>query len=122
MEVIMARVIEEREVPVAAEPAAVGYNPLVRIVYAAAAVIESLLIARLLLRWLGANPLNGFVNFIYSLSRPLVAPFFGALGTSGITEALNAARFEVPTIFAIVVYALAAWVLSMLFGVFTRRY
>lgn len=116
----MARVIE-REVPVATSDGdVVATNPVARIIYVVVAAIEAILILRLLLRWLGANPLNGFVNFIYDLSAPLVAPFFGMFSSS-VTEALEAARFEVPTIVAIVVYALIGWLLVSLFDAFSRR-
>lgn len=44
------------------------------------AIIEILLIFRLLLEIGGANPYSGFANFMYSLSYPFVYPFRGVFG------------------------------------------
>lgn len=114
----MARVIETDAPVERTEP--VGTNFISRLIYAIGAIIDALLITRLVFRLLGANPLNGFVSWIYSVTEPLIRPFFN-LFNSSITATLNQARLEVPTLVAIVVYTLAAWLLAMLFDSFTRR-
>ena len=40
-------------------------------------VIGTLLTMRFLLKLFGANPANGVVSFVYTLTAPLVAPFRG---------------------------------------------
>jgi hypothetical protein len=44
--------------------------------------IEALIALRFVLRLLGANPLNGFVQWVYDWSTPFVAPFAGIFGQS----------------------------------------
>src|SRR5688572_22512241 len=45
-------------------------------------VIEVLLAFRVALKILGANPLSGFTNLVYTLSDPFALPFAGVLGVS----------------------------------------
>ena len=59
-----------------------------------------LLAARFILRFFGANPLNSFVNIIYTTTYPIVAPFASLFGTS---RSLSAPAFEVSTLLAMVV-------------------
>lgn len=80
-----------------------------RVVWLVAGIIMGLLALRFLLRLLGANPNNGFADFIYSISYPFAAPFFGLFN---YTAQLNTSRFEFETLIAILVYALAAWVIA----------
>ncbi len=55
---------------------------------------------------INANPATGFVNFIYSVTQPLVMPFNGIVNTPGI---------DVAAIVAIFVYMIAGWLLITLF-------
>lgn len=54
---------------------------------------------------LGANPSVGFTNFIYSITAPLAAPFYGILGFS----VQGSAMIEWSTIIAVIVYLCVAW-------------
>lgn len=67
-------------------------------------LVEVLLGFRLVLRALGANPL-GFTNLIYSLTRPLAAPFAGIFGASVTGNSV----IEWSTIIAGFVYLCIAW-------------
>lgn len=84
-----------------------------QIVYVIASIVLSLLAVRLLLALLGANPNNVFANFIYTITQPLVAPFFGLFNYSGT---LGVSRFEYETLIAIAVYGLLAWILATILG------
>lgn len=78
----------------------------VRVVWYIAGVLLTLLGLRFVLALLGANAGSGFVSFVYSVTYPFVAPFFGIFGydfTAG------QARFEAYTLLAMLVYALIAW-------------
>ena len=75
--------------------------------------IEVLLAFRFVLRLLGANPMIGFTNLIYSVTMPLVAPFSGILG---LTMSGNIA-IEWSTIIAAVVYLFVAWGLVQLLDI-----
>lgn len=80
-----------------------------RVIWLIFGVIMGLLALRFLLRLLGANPNNGFADFIYTVTQPLVAPFFGLFN---YTANLAQGRFEFETLIAILVYALIAWLLA----------
>lgn len=92
-------------------------NVAQRVIWFIAGIILVLLGFRFLLSLLGANPGNGFADFIYSVSEPLVSPFFNLFsydfdnGTS---------RFEIFTIIAMAVYAVVAWGLSKLLAINKR--
>lgn len=86
-------------------------NVAERFIWLIAGIIMGLLALRFLLRLLGANPNNGFADFIYSISQPFAAPFFGLFNYDAD---LGAGRFEFETLIAILIYALAAWVLAKL--------
>jgi uncharacterized protein YggT (Ycf19 family) len=68
-------------------------------------LIEVLLLFRVVLKALGANPLVGFTSLIYSITTPLVAPFSGILGLSITGNSI----IEWSTIIAAIVYFIVAW-------------
>ena len=73
-----------------------------RVVYYIGGVIIALLALRLLFQLLGANQGSDFVGFIYNLSAPFVAPFYGMFGEPTFGQA----HFETSTLVAIIIYAL----------------
>jgi uncharacterized protein YggT (Ycf19 family) len=73
-------------------------------------VVDILIAARFLGKLFGASGQSAFVNFIYQVSAPLVAPFQGIFGNGGST----ANSFETADLVAIVVYAVIGWGLVML--------
>ena len=58
----------------------------------ALAVVETLLVGRLAFLLAEANANNGFVNFIYDVSKPLAEPFQGIVANSGNLEYASAHR------------------------------
>lgn len=82
-----------------------------RIIWFIADVILILLAFRFILALLGANPSNGFANFIYDTSHPFVAPFFSLFSYD---QQFGVSRFEIYTLVAMLVYAVIAWGLSRL--------
>lgn len=68
-------------------------------------IIIALLALRFIFRLFGANPASAFVDWIYSASAPLVAPFMGMFNT---TVNLSTGRLEFETLVAIVVYGIVA--------------
>jgi hypothetical protein len=88
---------------------AVAYR-MTQLIYLLFGLIEGLLAIRFVLRALGANPSAGFAEFIYGVTAPFVAPFFGLFGSprsEGYVLELN-------TLVAMIVYALLAWLLARL--------
>ncbi len=78
-------------------------------------VVDIVIAARFLGKLLGASAQSAFVNFIYGLSAPLVAPFQGIFGDGGS----KANSFETSDLVAIVVYAVIGWGLVMLIRIIT---
>lgn len=83
-----------------------------RVVWYIAGILLILLAFRFVLTLLGANPSNGFANFIYDTSHPFVAPFFGLFGYD---LQYGVSRFEIYTLVAMAVYAVVAWILARMF-------
>jgi YGGT family len=78
-------------------------------------VVDILIAARFLGKLFGASVQSAFVNFIYQVSGPLVAPFTGIFGNSG--SSTN--TFETASLVAIVVYAVIGWGVVMLIRIVT---
>lgn len=57
------------------------------------------------MRLLGANPESGFVDFMYAITYPLLAPFFGIFGTPQVADK----AFEGSTLVAMAVYAVIGY-------------
>jgi uncharacterized protein YggT (Ycf19 family) len=73
------------------------------VILVALAVVETLLLGRLVFLLAEANANNGFVNFIYDVSKPLAEPFQGIVANSG--------NLEYASLIAMGVYAVAALLL-----------
>jgi hypothetical protein len=68
-------------------------------------IVDVLIAGRFLGKLLGASSQSAFVDFIYHVSAPLVAPFTGIFGDTGSKSNL----FETASLVAIVVYAVIGW-------------
>ena len=68
-------------------------------------VVDVLIAGRFLLKLLGASTQSSFVNMIYGVSAPLVAPFRGIFPNTGGSGNV----FEPAAVVAIGVYALLGW-------------
>ena len=53
-------------------------------IYLLFGILELLLAIRFVLPLLGANPDAGFAQFIYSITKPFIAPFVGLFGTAAL--------------------------------------
>jgi len=84
-----------------------------QVVYYILGILEGLLLFRFAFKLFAANPTNTFVNFIYDLSAPFVAPFQGIFATPSEAGAV----FESATILAMIVYAIVAYLIARLFYV-----
>jgi len=103
----------------AADGITTGQVILARIIWLLTGILLILLAFRFVFALLGANPSNGFANFIYSTSHPFVAPFFGLFHYNVLN--LGYARFEVYTLVAMAIYAVIGWILVRLVTL-TSRY
>jgi hypothetical protein len=81
--------------------------------------IELLLGLRFVFRLVGANPGNGFVDWIYDWSTPLAAPFAGIFGQDATVAGEGVAAqsvFDWTALIALVVYGLAGGIIIRLVG------
>jgi predicted ATPase len=78
-------------------------------------IIDIVIAARFLGKLLGASAQSAFVNFIYQLSAPMVAPFTGIFGDT----ATRTNTFETASLVAIVVYAVIGWGVIVLIRILT---
>lgn len=79
-------------------------------IYLLFGIIDGLLLIRLVLKLLGANPHVGFASFIYGVTDFLLAPFRGLLPTYVSGQSV----FELSLIIAILIYSLLALALVRL--------
>jgi hypothetical protein len=87
-----------------------------QVIYYVLAVLEGLLLFRFAFKLFAANPSNDFVQFIYAVTSPFVAPFQGIFATPAEAGSV----FESATLLAMVVYALLAYIIARLFFVSTE--
>lgn len=73
-------------------------------------ILEAAIGIRILLKLMAANPNAGFAEFIYAVTAPFLLPFFGLTAT----PAANGAVLEIPSLIAMVVYAIVGWILVQL--------
>ncbi len=88
-----------------------------QIVYFIFGVIEVLIIIRVVLRLLAANPDAAFTSLIYTLSGPFIAPFEGVFPTPHSSGSV----LELSSLLAVIVYALLAYLIVRMIEVFSRR-
>ncbi len=125
---VTGRVHEHRDVvrepaagPVTSESEVVDtFNPgwrAVQFVYLIFGVICGLLLIRLVLKLLGANPHAGFANWTYGVTEFFLAPFHNLLPTIGNQQSL----LEMSVVVAILVYALIGYVVGRLVAIIFYR-
>jgi uncharacterized protein YggT (Ycf19 family) len=89
----------------------------VELIYLAFGVIDGLLLIRLVLKLLGANPTAGFTRWTYGVTDVLLAPFHNLLPTIGTEQS----QLEMSLVVAILVYALIGWALARLVAIIFSR-
>ena len=113
-------VSEDPGVPPAESEVVSTFNPswrAVQLVYLVFGLIGGLLLIRLVLKLLGANPTAGFSNFVYNVTGVFLAPFKNILPTIGNEQS----QLEMSVLLAILVYALVGWAMARLVTVIFYR-
>ncbi len=95
-------------------PARKGIFQASYLVYYVLGLLEASLLLRLVFKLLGANPGSGFVDWIYSMTGVLIAPFTSIFPVATTHGVVTTSVLEPATIVAIIVYALIAWAISAL--------
>jgi hypothetical protein len=104
--------VEHASAPQAASPYNFRAAAIVGFVIGA---IDVIIAGRFLGKLFGASAQSAFVNGIYSVSSPLVAPFTGIFGDTGS----KTNTFETASLVALVVYAVIGWGLVVLIRIVT---
>ena len=85
-----------------------------RVVSLVGGIIMAVLAMRFLLSLLGANRENAFASFIYAISYPFAAPFFGLFNYQ---PQFGVVRFEFETLVAIAFWGFVTWMIARLLTV-----
>jgi len=88
-----------------------------QVIYLAFGIIEGLILIRILLKLLAANPDAGFSAFIYGVTEPFVTFFQGVFPV----EQGHASVLELSAVLAIIVYMLLAYVIVRFVRIMARR-
>jgi hypothetical protein len=81
-------------------------------------ILEALLGIRFVLKLLAANPEAGFAAFVYGTTEVFLAPFAGLTATPSAAGAV----LEIPTLIAMLVYALVGWGIVRLIWILFDRW
>jgi hypothetical protein len=93
-------------------------NVAARVIATIGSILVALLGIRFVLMLLGANQGNAIVNFVYTLTAPFAAPFFGMFRYQA---QYGIVRFEFETLIAMAFYGLLTWLLVRLVTIGNRR-
>lgn len=88
-----------------------------RLLWSIFALLEILMVLRLIMRFMGANPHSGFAVFLYGLTGLFVGPFNGMLAL----PTFEGAPLEVTTLVAMAVYFLVFLVIDYCIFLVTDR-
>jgi YggT family protein len=88
-----------------------------QVVWLLGSILQAAIGMRILLKLMAANPDAGFARFVYALTEPFLAPFFGLLPTPGA----NGAVLEISSLVAMLVYGFLTWlVVRLIWLIFDR--
>jgi uncharacterized protein YggT (Ycf19 family) len=83
-------------------------------------ILQTLLILRIVLLLLHANPDNNIVDWIYSVTQPFVDPFVGMFQLDSVTSAKGSV-VDIAAIVALVAWSLIETLIVSLLRLFDRR-
>jgi uncharacterized protein YggT (Ycf19 family) len=90
----------------------------IELIYLIFGIVDVVLLTRMVLKVLAANPHAGFTSFVYAVSDALLIPFRGILPS---TTVAGKSVFELSTLIAIIVYALVAFGLARIVSITFSR-
>lgn len=100
----------------AAERRQMAYT-ISQFIWLAFGILEGLIILRIVLRLIAANPANPFANLVYRVTDVFLWPFFGLTAQ----PSAGGIVLELSSIIALIVYALLGWVLVKLVNLMLNR-
>lgn len=99
--VVTKSVVEETKLP--------PRSAAIQVLYILFSILAAVIILRVILVGAGANANNGFVDFIYNVSEPLVKPFLTMFDREIVYDV---GRFEYESIIALIVYAVVVAIVA----------
>ena len=97
-----------------------GVTTIARLVYFIFGVLQALLILRIILLVLIANPGNDIVALILNVTDPFVEPFRGMFSIDRVT-ADQGSKFDIAALVALIGWTLVEFLILALLRVFSRR-
>ena len=94
-----------------------GLRKVTQFIWLLLGILEGLIALRIVLKLMAANPASPFANLIYGLTDLFLWPFFGLT----VTPNFNGIVLEIPSIIAMIVYALITWVIVRLIWLLLER-
>jgi uncharacterized protein YggT (Ycf19 family) len=107
--VVTKSVVEETKLP--------PRSAAIQVVYILFSILAAIIILRVILVGAGANPANGFVDFIYNISEPFVKPFLTMFDREIVYKV---GRFEYESIIALIVYGIVAAIIASILRIGRR--
>ena len=86
---------------------------VVRVINGVFGLVEAVLVVRLVLELLAADPAAPFIGWVYGITDPLVNPFVGAFPALTVGGGYG---LELATLIAMVGYAIIGWLIIKLFS------
>jgi hypothetical protein len=80
-------------------------------------LLEGLIAIRIILKLIAANPANTFARLIYGITDVFLWPFFGLT----VTPQAGGMVLEIPSIVAMLVYALLGWLIVKMIWLLFKR-
>lgn len=102
---------------VTSKTSAHGRTVLIRTVWFVVEVIVVLLLIRVVLYLLGANQGSPFVDFLYAISAPFAAPFYGIFKQPEYGKFV----FDTASVVGAIVYGIIGWIVTQLFTLTSSR-
>jgi hypothetical protein len=91
-----------------------------RVVVLLFAILQVLIVLRIILLALGASTANAIVDFIYSFTEPFVAPFYGMFNIDQVSPN-GAAVFDIAALVALIGYFLLELLILAILSIGDRR-
>jgi len=91
-------------------------NRVIQFIWLVFAIIEALIALRVFLELIAANPASFFASFIYNITDLFLWPFAGLT----VSPSFNGMVLDIPAIIAMVVYAIAAWIVTSIIWILFR--
>jgi hypothetical protein len=92
-------------------------NKISQFIWLLFGTLEGLIALRIFLKLIAANPATPFARLIYGVTDLFLWPFFGLT----VTPSAEGIVLEIPSLIAMVVYALIGWLIVRLIGLLFDR-